>query len=207
MEQYIFGLPKANWILKQSGLPWLKLQISTPFNDILNEWKNVKHLAVNHRESDQFYNLKNKGWKSLTLFGASSTTTEKTNEEYNWTDISIQCPKTVNWIKENFIIDNNTGRIRFMFLEPNGYILPHKDTNERGLFPINVAISQPENCYFKFANYGIIPFKNGESYLIDTSYEHAVYNKSDFERLHIILHTKINEKIVENSYATCYHNF
>jgi len=207
IDQYIKAQPKADWILKNSQLPWLQLQINVPIYEILQEWEAIKNKAVFHRDSDSLYNLKNKGWKSLTLYGVSSSVTTSTNDQpLSWTDAADSCPITVDWIKKNFIINDDTGRIRFMFLEPGGYILPHVDRQNSGLYEINVAITQPLNCYFKFKNYGIIPFTAGRCFIIDTSKEHAVYNKSDEPRLHIILHTKVNEKLLEKSYGDCYHS-
>ena len=206
IEKYIKALPTAEWIQQKSGLPWLKLDIQVPYKDILKEWELVKDFSVNHRENDSFYNLQNKGWKSLTIYGASAITTTTTKENYKWTEIADLCPLTTDWIKNTFEINENTGRIRFMFLEPSGYILPHKDRENQELREINVAISQPDKCYFKFANYGIIPFKNGDAFMIDTSKEHAVYNQDNFPRLHIILHTRIDNNIVERSYGNLYHN-
>lgn len=207
IDQYIKDQPKANWILENSQLPWLQLQIMVPINEIFQEWKAVENKAVAHRDSDSLYNLKNKGWKSLTLYGVSSSITTATiDQPLSWTDTADSCPVTIDWIKKNFIINEYTGRIRFMFLEPGGYILPHVDRQNSRLSEINVAITQPIGCHFKFKNYGIIPFTSGSAFIIDTSKEHAVYNKSNEPRLHIILHTKVNEQLLEKSYGHCYHS-
>ena len=53
-------------------------------------------------------------------------------------------------LQEFFIINEDTGRIRFMLIEPGGYILPHHDRDIKRLHEINVAIKQPKNCIFKF---------------------------------------------------------
>jgi len=202
INNYINSTPSADWIKNKSNFPWLKLNLSVPTDLILSEWNKVKDIVINHRENDIFYNLKNKGWKSLTLYGVSSLITTQSEEKHDWTDISEFCPDTVSWIKKNFIINEKTQRIRFMLLEPGGYILPHIDKKEKGLSSINVSITQPDDCFFKFRDYGVIPFKNGEAYMIDTSYEHAVLNNSNFNRLHMIFHTNISEKLIEESYAS-----
>jgi hypothetical protein len=93
-----------------------------------------------------------------------------------------------------------------MLLESNGFILPHTDRDSKQLKEINVAIYQPNDCWFKFIKNGIIPFQSGEAYLIDTSNEHIVVNQSKEDRLHIILHTDIEDRIIEESYAISYHN-
>jgi len=204
ISSYINALPKAEWIY-QSGIPWLKLDINVPFQEIEEEWNNVSHLAVYHRDNDQIYNLKNFGWKSLTIYGVSSDITVESTGNHQWTEIAEMCPKTTEWIKNNFIINETTRRIRFMYLEPGGYILPHRDRDFSKLSEINVAISHPSKCYFKFKNYGIIPFSNGDAFIIDTSKEHAVHNQSNSARLHIILHTSISDELIEKSYGNSYH--
>lgn len=206
MESLLNSCPDADWIKNQSKLPWLQLDIDVPTAEILAEWEKVKHRAVPHRSSDKFYNMQNVGWESLTLYGAASNVTTETDEEYDWTDIAQSCPVTRNWILDNFLVTETTGRIRFMLLRAGGYILPHKDRSESKLREINVAINNPTGCIFKFIKNGIIPFKDGTAYIIDTSNEHLVYNDSDTDRLHIILHADINNKIVEKSYEARYHN-
>lgn len=198
--------PAANWICTKSALPYLKLYIQVPCVDILSEWDKVKHRAVSHRDSDAYGLLSNRGWKSLVLYGVSSTGTAESQGEMSWTDIAEQCPKTVAWITQTFNIDENTNRIRFMLLEPHGYIILHKDRVNSGLFEINVAITNPNGCRFRFKNYGTVPFEPGTAFMMDISNEHFVVNDSDELRLHIILHTSIDSKIIENSYANSYYN-
>lgn len=198
--------PKKEYICKESGLPWLKLSIDVPVQDIYNEYKNCEDLIVKHRNNDKWANLTHTGWHSATLYGVSTQTTTASNEAHGWTDLAIQCPITVDWIKKNFIINESTGRIRFMVLKPGGYILPHVDREEKGLGEINVAITQPKGCTFRFLDKGNIPFKAGDAFIIDTSNRHLVWNDSEETRLHIILHTKTSDKIIEDSYANCYYS-
>ena len=193
--------PPASWITKESGLPYLKLDINVPAETIFTEWQKVKDLAVIHRATDFYGPSSNEGWRSLVLYGAGSTETETTSGKLQWTEIADQCPLTKKWIEETFNINNSTGRIRFMLLEPGGHIILHKDRDAKQLSEINVAITNPENCEFRFKNYGAVPFKSGAAFMVDVSNEHFLFNHSTDPRLHIILHTKINEKIIEKSYA------
>ena len=51
---------------------------------------------------------------------------------------------------------------------------------------------------------GFVPFKPGSAILLDVGNPHAVYNKTDIDRYHIIVHgtrTKEYEELVERSYA------
>lgn len=205
IDKLMAATPKANWICEESGLAWLKLNIHVPHREIFEEWQKVSHLAVSHRSDDVRASMTNKGWKSLTLYGVAHDITDSTPGDKSWTEISNRCPITTKWAQDNFIIDNSTGRIRFMLLEPGGFIMPHKDRSTRRLSEINVAVHQPTDCWFKFLNNGFIPFQSGEAYMIDTSNEHMVVNQSQEERLHIILHTKVEDKLLEESYASSYH--
>lgn len=198
--------PSDEWILLSSGLPYLKLDITTPFDFILKEAEKVKNLRVDHRADDQFGNYKNQGWTSLCLYGAGSDITYQTDDKLGWTTVADSCPVTVKWIKENWQINEQTGRIRFMWLAPGGYILPHSDRSSKGLFETNIAITQPPGCQFRFLDYGTVPFEQGSAYALDISNKHMVYNNSNQERLHIIVHSSLNPDILKKSYENCFYN-
>jgi hypothetical protein len=198
--------PPANWITEESGLPYLQLDIDVPWQTILEEWQQVKDLAVLHRANDSYGSSANEGWFSLVLHGTGPTNTEESSGDRSWTQIADQCPKTTAWIKNTFVINEHTGRIRFMLLTPGGHIILHKDRAVKKLFEINVAITNPKNCEFRFKNYGAVPFTNGTAFMVDISNEHFLFNDSDEPRLHIILHTKIDNKTIEKSYANRFYN-
>ena len=186
--------------MQSSHLPWLQLHLNIPVEEISNEADAVYPLSVLHRSKDEFLNYHNQGWKSLTIFGESATITEQTSAPMDWTNIADQCPHTVKFINEYWDIDDSTERIRFMWLEPGGYILPHQDRNDPGFFETNVAISHPNDCVFRFLNYGNVPFKSGSAFLVDISNKHLVINDSDQIRLHMIVHSKLKSGIVQQSY-------
>ena len=198
--------PTEEWIVKESNLPYLKLDIEMPVDEIIKEAEQVKHLRVDHRSDDTLGNYKNQGWSSLCLYGASPTTTYQTDDKLSWTGIADQCPNTVEWIKKNWQITNTTGRIRFMWLAPQGYILPHTDRASKGLYETNCAITQPDGCCFRFLDYGTVPFNQGDCYALDISNRHFVYNNSDQERLHIIVHSITQPGIVKKSYENRFYN-
>ena len=197
--------PKKEFIIK-SGLPWLQLDIDVPARDIFSEFIKIEDQLVLHREQDKFGSLTHNGWKSATLYGVSTTQTTDSNKLHTWTDLANSCPITVNWIKENFIVNEKTGRIRFMFLPPGGYILPHKDRDSTKLSEINIAITNPKGCVFRFMDRGTIPFASGTGFIIDTSNKHMVFNDSQEPRLHMILHTEVSNEIIERSYEKCYYS-
>jgi hypothetical protein len=117
----------------------------------------------------------------------------KEEPDYKWTQLSEQCPKTTKFFKEDFP-HLSYKRLRFMWIEPGGYILPHQDDEERCLSPINVSIYNPKDCNFRYKNYGNIPYTNGSAFLIDVGQPHSVWNKSNEARLHIIAHGKKDKK-------------
>jgi len=208
MQSLLNFRPNREYICYHSGLAWLKLDLKmpVPVNDIFNEYLNCSNDFVNHRSHDTWAKLSHKGWKSAVIYGVDTATTEETNSLHDWTELSHRCPLTTQWIKDNFIINSSTGRIRFMLLEPGGYILPHSDRQQPGLQEINVAITQPKGCCFRFLDKGTVPFSEGDAFILDTSNRHLVWNNSDQFRLHIILHTKVDDKILEDSYANCFYS-
>ncbi|SVA47588.1 uncharacterized protein METZ01_LOCUS100442 [marine metagenome] len=194
-------------------MPWLPLDIEVPYQEMLEEAIKIKHLFVSHRDQDVQGGYRHKGWKSLCIHGISLEKTNhfteygyKSNEEtpYVWTNITKYCPITTNFFKKIYPISNYF-RVRFMLLEPGGYISPHVDTEKTSLSPVNIALNHPKNCLFKMEKYGIVPMKPGVVMLLDVSNKHAYINKSNEDRIHIIVHgkpTKEFKKIVEDSYAS-----
>ena len=199
-------IPNADKIKTEFRIPWLELDIKVPTKEILKEYLNVQSEVILHRSDDKILGAKHKGWKSLVLHGVDKHSTEDVEGISTWTEIADKCPKTVQWIKDNFITNENTGRIRFMHIDPGGYILPHHDREQKKLQEINVAIQQPEGCVFQFLERGVIPFKEGKAFIIDISNTHMVYNNSNQMRLHMILHCDISDEIIKKSYEKSYYS-
>ncbi|CAB4133205.1 Aspartyl/asparaginy/proline hydroxylase [uncultured Caudovirales phage] len=206
---------KKNWIINESKIPFLELETPFfPYAHMLEEAKSLDHLYVEHRGNDS------KGWASLCIHGISSQHTDHyavypeyvnlKNDDvpYKWTEIAYRCPETVFHLRHNFPFDVYH-RIRFMRLEPGGYILPHSDSPDLGLRAINISLNNPDNCNFMFENIGIVPFSNsGSTFMVANGYQHSVQNNSSEYRYHIIIHgysTKRNEEfsqLVVNGYQS-----
>jgi aspartyl/asparaginyl beta-hydroxylase (cupin superfamily) len=199
-------VPSEEWINQSSRLPWLKLNLDIPAETILKEANQVCSQSVLHRASDKFAHYSHQGWKSLTLYGDDATTTIQTRKIKTWTHIAELCPCTVEFVKKYWIIDDTTGRIRFMWLEPGGYILPHHDRNESMFYETNVAITQPTGCRFRFLDYGTVPFTTGSAFLVDISNKHFVANDSDQTRVHFIVHAKLKPGVIQSSYEQNFYN-
>jgi hypothetical protein len=179
---------------------------------MLKEANSLKHLFVDHKDDDYIQGATHKGWKSLVIHGIDAGNTrhykyygfkEEKEANYKWTSISDKCPITTNWLKNTFpLTDYN--RIRFMLLEPGGYIVPHKDGYHHELAKINIALNHPEGCVFKMENHGVVPMKPGVVMFLDVFNLHSYINKSKEPRMHIIIHPGTPndkyKKLVEDSY-------
>lgn len=188
------------WIINESKIPWLELNMSFPYIEMLEEAKAIRHRFVPHRDKGE----EHRGWLSLCIHGISSEKTNSyqqygynSNDEtpYTWTDIIDLCPITYNFLK-NVMPLSNYMRIRFMLLKAGGWISPHTDdkVNNR-LAPINFALNHPKGCIFKVKKYGIVPFEAGSMFLLNVSNIHAVINTSKEDRYHMIIHTGKKDKL------------
>jgi len=205
---------KYKEIVTESGIPWLDLDMVIPHEDMLKEAIALKDEFVKHRDEDNGGGgYRHKGWRSLCIHGITSYKTNhyeqygyKSNDEtpYKWTNICAKCPVTHEFFKYYFPYETYY-RVRFMLLEPQGYITPHQDSFTNRLSPVNIALNNPEGCNFKMKGHkGYLPFAPGKALLLDVGNTHAVYNNSNEDRYHIIVHGKITKEfkeLVEHSYA------
>ena len=185
----------ADWILNKSHIPYLPLDLfNVPYQEMLAEAIGLDHLFANHRSHDS------QGWSSLCIHGISSQHTDHyavypeysnlTNDQvpYTWTEIQDRCPVTTNFFKNYFPYDVYH-RIRFMKLEPDGFILPHSDSPDLGLRAVNISLNNPQLCQFVFEKHGLVPFSdNGNMFLLANGYRHSVWNLGKQPRYHIIVH-------------------
>lgn len=203
----------ANWILNSSHIPYLPLYLeSVPYAEMLSEAQALDDLYVRHRSNDSL------GWSSLCIHGITSQHTDHyavypeyadlTNDTvpYTWTEIQDRCPVTTNFFKHHFPFDVYH-RVRFMRLDPGGYILPHSDSPDLALRAVNISLNNPADCDFVFENIGTVPFTDtGSMFLVANGYRHSVWNRSDRTRYHIIVHgystSRLYYDLVAESYNT-----
>ena len=171
-----------------SQIPWFEFFMPDfPTLDILQEVQSLNDLFVEHREGEL-----HRGWKSLCLHGISAQKTmcyfdyglAKQDAHYTWTEIAEKCPKTFYYFKHVFPAENYE-RIRFMLVEPGGFVGPHRDRENKSLGPLSIALNAPKDCRFIIEGHGAIPLKAGGFYLIDLSNRHSVWNLSNESRYHI----------------------
>ena len=199
----------AEWILNDSGLPWLPLSISVPHETIYKEIKNVGSLAVPHREEY----AEHQGWRSFCLHGKSYDATRE-DSHYNddrphkWTAEALELmPETVSFFQRRWP-GQYYRRVRLMLLEPGGYVSVHRDNSKSGLRAVNIAITQPPDCWFVMDRQGCVPFRPGRAMMLDTYNTHSVINDSDQPRWHIIVHQDFGhlpfQDLVVKSYQDMY---
>lgn len=193
-------------IRKALGYLPLNLGVDVPYAEMLAEAASLKEFYVYHRSTGH-----HKGWRSLVLHGLSSVHSQghehygyasRDDAPYDWTDISRFCPVSTRFFKEMFGYARYD-RVRFMLLEPGGYILPHEDVEWKNLSPVNIALNNPIGCDFVMKEWGLIPFAPGQANMLAVGYEHAVFNDSDEDRYHIIVHGVHDDTwhgIIKNSY-------
>jgi hypothetical protein len=184
---------QANWILNECQAPWLEIiGINAPYAEMYSEAQALRDMFVFHRGEEAGM----KGWRSLAVHGISATLTnvpqtyglDPNKVKYDWTEIQDQCPVTVKFFKEVFPY-NQYQRLRYMLLEPGGYIAPHSDNvNNMPGAAVNISLNNPKGC--RLTNvHGTLPFRDsGSMFLFNNHYQHAVYNDSDTDRFHMIVH-------------------
>ena len=179
-------------IMDDTHLPWIPVPIDVPHNDIFEEANHLLYTScyTMHRPNSS-------GWMSLCIHGMSSVHTnvpedyglpdEAEYELSDWTDIAKLAPKTKQWLMDE-VRYSPFSRVRFMAVLPGGWLGPHRDTdNIRGVGATNVAINNPDGCALVMEDWGTMPFTPGSMFKINTGYKHAVWNRSDEPRIHMIL--------------------
>ena len=183
---------------------YLKLNLELP-KQSLQEVMNVfdEDFFIQHRGQNH------KGWKSATIHGLDGDWYKTMSAKqygymgdhdqkikWDWTEIADYCPETTRWLKEEFP-SNTYRRVRFMLLEPGGYILNHSDYNPKNgppsrspiLNAFNACITQPDDCALKNTESDmIVPFEPFEVYCYNNNQHHHAYNNSELNRFHLIIH-------------------
>lgn len=196
------------WTVMESGWPCFKLSCfdNQPWKDMHAEASSLIENFKPHREDYGH------GWKSLTLHGLDADTQslnqygidrERVLNELNWTWVADKCPITKKFLTDVWPAEF-LNRVRFMLLEPGGYILPHQDrpNSQKRLSVCNISLNNPQNCEFIMEGFGRVPFDdNGSAFLIDVSNKHAVWNRSNEPRIHMIIHYELGRRLRDFFYV------
>lgn len=196
-------------ILKKP-IGWIELDIDFNLDKWKEESKLIEQYMVEHREGGG-----HSGWKSCCLHGIDidktghwqQYTADEKNINYDWTKLTEICP-TITAFWKSFPTES-FARLRFMKLEPGGWVAPHNDSPNGikntefnmmdHLIPVNVAITHPEDCFMELEDYGRIPWKEGKAFIVNITSTHYVKNLSRVPRMHMIAHCKIGNKKEEFS--------
>jgi hypothetical protein len=192
----------ANWILNELDFGWIKLDIKINLDLWKNEAYQSQHLLVPHRENES------RRWNSACIHGIGVTSTgawtnygytDELQVPYHWTELSHSTKEIKRFFTEIFP-SNNYRRIRFMEVEAGGYITPHSDlpgrlpgeNNFNALqfgVPVNIAVIHPKNCHMVIDDRGVVPFNEGDVFIINIRRYHSVINFSSSSRIHVIGHS------------------
>jgi hypothetical protein len=176
-----------------SDAKFLKLDIPVPYKEMLDEARLLKDKFTSHRNDDSIH----KGWKGLTLYGLSDNRHESWQDygyssaieaakDFVWSEVSTQCPVTIDFLKNTFPCQR-FGRVRFMLVEAGGRIGPHTDTSHRLLENINISLSNPSGCIWRWGDGEEMFMEPGGAYAMNISYEHSIINNSNEDRFHLIV--------------------
>ncbi len=195
------------WLVMESGWPCFKLSAldNQPYKEMHKEAEALLDKFHEHREEYGY------GWKSLTLHGLNEDTQslnqygERSDvlKQLDWTWVADKCPTTKKFLTDVWPAEF-LNRVRFMLLEPGGYILPHqdRDSTEKRLSVCNIALNNPEGCEFVMQDKGVIPFEDkGGAFLMDISNVHSVWNRSDKPRIHMIIHYELGRRVRDFFYV------
>ena len=99
-----------DWIVNESNLPWLKLDIEFNHETMLKEAIALKDRFVKHRDQDGVGGYRHKGWRSLAIHGISA---EKTNhfEQYGYKSNKKRAIEISKSIKNSRVKEYLTGKI------------------------------------------------------------------------------------------------
>ena len=177
-----------------SDAKYVELDLHIDHKSILAEAIALKEYFITHRKGSYDH----KGWKSLVLHGWNFEQSghwkdygyeniDQVIKDLHWTKFSVRCPKTVDFVKNHFP-SNLFGRVRFMLLEAGGHIAEHADSRIPLLDNTNISLSNPKNCLWRWGDGETLYMVPGKTYIMNTHYPHSVYNISDEDRYHLIIH-------------------
>lgn len=211
----------TQWLFSRDDTGWLKIDL----NFDLAEWKRESVAAeqyyVNHRWNKNYQKSEHAGWQSCCIHGLGvrdTTANDSANQSlFHWTELSDQVPN-IKKFWQKFPVQCFR-RLRFMKLDPWGYIGVHNDVPNESPFTsladlkplentvtVNIAVNHPKECKFVVKDCGTVPWSEGSIFMINNTKDHCVVNNSDESRIHIIAecvvgnHLEKFSKLVYNSY-------
>lgn len=198
-------IEQARAILRKKEIPWLELDIGFDLDTWQQQITHIESYYQEYRESDS------SGWSSCCLHGLDIDKTytadnygfDEYQAPYQYTDLSYKTPAITDFWKNHFPTERYT-RIRFMKVAAGGHIDWHNDGSIpesidplQVILPINLAIIHPNECVMEIEGHGTVPWKEGKIMLVNISKNHAVFNRSDKDRIHMIANLILGKRTEE----------
>ncbi len=212
----------AEWIYCESHVPWLKLNIDVPYQEMMKEAQSWISEMVSQdykelfEEKDGDEDPHQVGWNTICVHGLGAKHFDRAymyghehedQAPYIWTEVADACPITKEFLKS--LPYEKLYRARFTMLAPGGYAAPHIGRKKAANHSrkINVALNHPEGFEFHLEGQGPIPWEPGTAHLIAADdYYHAVWNQSNEIRIHLITMGKPDFKRMEKMAKEAYYS-
>jgi hypothetical protein len=215
----------VKWICNDSGWPYFPLIMpDAPWDAMYKEILSLESLFLtkdnNLLVDEDNLNLPNinksykknnvtEGWKSVVFYSGEKPVKESIEvrlkfsggfdeiaEMVEWTsDLAEKCPEFNKYFEIQKL-----KKIRIMWLDPQGFVGPHVDTKISDLsLPMNIALNNPDGCEYRVKDKGCAPFKKGNACLVNRSLPHAVWNRSNEIRIHVLVNYFHNKELFNNA--------
>jgi hypothetical protein len=209
---YMSVIEQAEEIL-QKDIGWIELDLDIDLFAWKQEAEIAREFMVGHRKDEN-----HKGWRSCAIHGQGVTKTAfSENAVFDWTELSDLTPTITSFWKQ--FPSERFGRIRFMELEPSGWVGEHNDApggfsnteiklmDDPFIVPINIAITHPQGCTMHIGGKRV-PWAEGKSFIVNITKNHSVQNNSNIPRIHLIAHCMIGnmKKEFANLVVRSYNN-
>ena len=174
----------------KQGTPFREIRLDNPmpWQDIHKEAIELKNKLIPMAPHTNHHK-----WMGVSFHGINHHTLRPGNmDQCTWTEIANKCPITVDWFKQ-LPFYKRFGRICFAWVFSKGWIQPHTDRKNEGLIGINFGVYNPDGSHMLMEPGLYVPWRNGSAFQLDLSFKHAVINRSNEGRLHIICEGELHD--------------
>jgi len=194
----------TKWILeqmKEGNMGWIEINLmNVKGGDFIPiAWHHMGQIETQVMTHREFYTkFENPGYINAygcTLYGEDNDRTnlvESATGEFGWVpEVHDEANNIASFYDVHFPCSTYK-TIRFIKIEPNGSLPVHCDNiNDdkdkilnpiKDIFPILVSMREPgKKCHTVVEGFGIVPIKEGRTYLLNPYRKHVVVNTSDTE--------------------------
>ncbi|WP_223466027.1 aspartyl/asparaginyl beta-hydroxylase domain-containing protein [Pseudomonas sp. GL-RE-26] len=120
-------------------------------------------------------------------------------KDIQWHKVDLD-PKQYPFVSDiyNFLGAEKNGICVFYYLSPGAVLHPHRDltgASSNARLRFHVPLITNDNVYFNVSKKRVI-MQPGELWALDTSFLHAVENKSEQTRVHIVIECPVNKQVM-----------